>query len=58
MTNRRDRAASGPDSTAQMMHNPQMPLTFPERIQAFEAIPETVRDLVNHELFWVLPPKS
>lgn len=45
------------ETTGQMRNDPQMPQEQPARMQAFEAIPETVRDLINHDMIWV-PPAS
>lgn len=35
---------------AEMMNNPELPETFAERAKALNAVPEMVREMVNHDL--------
>ena len=44
------------DMQAQMMTRPDLPVVYHERVRALEAIPEMIRDVINHELIWVRPP--
>ena len=45
------------DLQAQMMNDPSLPEDYLQRVEAAERIPETVREMVNHE-FIHRPPSS
>jgi hypothetical protein len=47
------------ETVASQMHNsPDLPTDYAARVQALEAIPEQVRDLINHDLIWQPLPQK